>query len=68
MSTYLYENDIEHQIYCEYTPQQNGMAEWKNKHLLEVTRAILGTNVPIQFWSEAVINASYYLILCPLVF
>jgi Integrase core domain/GAG-pre-integrase domain len=32
---------ILHQTTCVNTPQQNGISERKNKHLLEVTRAIL---------------------------
>ncbi|KAM2347418.1 hypothetical protein ACFX1X_011202 [Malus domestica] len=33
---YLQEHDIVHQTTCAYTPQQNGVAEKKNRHLLEV--------------------------------
>lgn len=46
---------IHHQTSCTYTPQQNGMAERKNRHLLEVTRAIMFThNVPKFYWGKAV--------------
>ena len=38
------------------TPQQNGVAEQKNGHLLAITRAFLfQKNVPIIYWGEAVL-------------
>jgi hypothetical protein len=49
-----------HQTTCPDTPAQNGMAESKNKHLLEVTRSLmLIMNVPKLLWSEAVMTAAY---------
>jgi Integrase core domain len=51
---------IIHQTSCVYTPQQNGISERKNRHLLEMTRALLfQNNVPKFFWSEAVLTAAY---------
>ncbi|RVW77642.1 Retrovirus-related Pol polyprotein from transposon TNT 1-94 [Vitis vinifera] len=36
-------------------PQQNGIAERKNRHILETARAILlGAHVPNHFWTDAV--------------
>lgn len=49
-----------HQTSCVGTPQQNGVAEWKNRDLLEKTRAImLQMNVPKSFWSYGVLTATY---------
>lgn len=51
---------IIHQSSCTDTPQQNGVAERKNKHLLEVARALLfTTNVPKNLWGEAVLMATH---------
>lgn len=51
---------IVHHSSCMDTPQQNGVTERKNRHLLEVTRSLMmATNVPNQFWGEAVLSATY---------
>ena len=60
LNSYLQKVGIVHLSSCVDTPQQNGIAEWKNTHLLEVTRSImLASNVPKQFWGEAVLSATY---------
>jgi hypothetical protein len=56
----IFQKGILHQTSCVYTPQQNGISERKNRHLLEVTRTLLfQNNVPKIFWSEAVLTATY---------
>jgi Reverse transcriptase (RNA-dependent DNA polymerase)/Integrase core domain len=58
-SKYFNERGILHQTSCVYTPQQNGVSE-RNRHILEITRALLfQNNVPKTFWSEAVLIATY---------
>ncbi|RVW39422.1 Retrovirus-related Pol polyprotein from transposon TNT 1-94 [Vitis vinifera] len=45
---------------CAHTPQQNGVAERKNRHLVETARTILlHSNVPFRFWGDAVLTACY---------
>nr|GFA22774.1 putative ribonuclease H-like domain-containing protein [Tanacetum cinerariifolium] len=42
------------------TPQQNGIAERKNRTLIEATRTLLANSLlPIPFWAEAVNTACY---------
>ncbi|KAJ9556278.1 hypothetical protein OSB04_010892 [Centaurea solstitialis] len=51
---YLQKCSIRHQFTCANTPQQNGVAERKNRHLAEICRSMLhAKNVPGRFWAEA---------------
>jgi hypothetical protein len=58
--SFLQSKGIISQCSCSYTPQQNGVAERKNRHLLDVVRTLLIENsVPPKFWVEALITATY---------
>lgn len=60
LNSYLQKVGIVHQSSCVDTPQQNGVAERKNRHLLEVTRSImLATNVLQHFWGEVVLSETH---------
>lgn len=49
-----------HQTSCADTPQQNGVAERKNRHLLEVVRAsLIEAHMPLCYWGEALLSAAY---------
>ena len=49
-----------HESSCITTPQQNGVVERKNRHLLECTRALLFLqNVPKSYWGEVVLTSAY---------
>ncbi|KAK2967762.1 hypothetical protein RJ640_029658 [Escallonia rubra] len=57
---YLKAHGIIHQTTCSNTPQQNGVAERKNRHLLEVVRAsLIEAHLPLSYWGEALISAAY---------
>ncbi|KAJ7946112.1 Retrovirus-related Pol polyprotein from transposon TNT 1-94 [Quillaja saponaria] len=57
---YLCDHGILHQTSCVNTPAQNGVAERKNRHLLEVARSLMFTmNVPKTYWGDAVLSAAY---------
>ena len=48
---FMSRNGILHQTSCPHTPQQNGVVERKNRHLVEITRALLlHGNDPLRFW------------------
>ena len=56
---YLKENRIIHQSFCIDTLQQNGIAERKNYHLVEVARAIkINCQVPKHYLGDAILTAS----------
>jgi len=58
--TYMTQNGILHQTSCVDTPSQNGVAERKNRHLLETARALLfQMQVPKSFWADAVSTACF---------
>ena len=51
---------IPHQSSCAGMTQQNGIVERKNRHLLEVARALLfQMRVPKFFWGDAILTACY---------
>jgi transposase InsO family protein len=57
---FLQQKGILSQRSCPNTPQQNGMAERKNRHLLDVTRTLLlQAFVPSRFWVEAFSTAVF---------
>ncbi|KAL0846891.1 hypothetical protein Bca101_020137 [Brassica carinata] len=58
--SHLAKHGIVQQTSCPYTPQQNGVAERKNRHLMEVARSMMfHAKVPKRFWSDAVQTACY---------
>ena len=59
---FLQNKGIVSQRSCPYTPQQNGVVERKNRHLLDVVRTLLLESfVPSSFWVEA-LSTTVYLI------
>lgn len=47
---FLSQHGIVHQTTCTYTPQQNGVAKCKNRHLLEVVHASLSNACMLMFY------------------
>jgi len=59
-SFFLNQLRILHQTTCPGTPKQNGVAERKNRHLLEVAHTLMFTmNVPKTFWFDAGQTATF---------
>lgn len=51
---------ISHHVSCPHAHQQNGSAERKHRHIVEVALALLANAcMPLKFWDEAVITATY---------
>ena len=59
---YCRDHGINKQFTTSYTPQQNGVAERKNRTIMEMARSMLkGKNLPNEYWVEAVSCAIYIL-------
>ncbi|MCO5548104.1 hypothetical protein L7F22_001562 [Adiantum nelumboides] len=63
---FLGNKGIKHQCTMPYTPQQNGVAERKNRSLMEMVRCMLkAKSLPHKLWMEAVACAAHVLNRCP---
>jgi len=66
-SEYLKEHGIQRKYSCSYSPQQNRVAERKNRHTAKITRAMLNEkNLPNYFWAEAVGTTIYIMNQTPI--
>ncbi|GJW91372.1 ribonuclease H-like domain-containing protein, partial [Tanacetum coccineum] len=62
MNEFCAKKGIQREYSIARTPQQNGVAERKNRTLIEAARTMLADSLlPIQFWAEAVHTACYVL-------
>jgi hypothetical protein len=51
---------ILHQLSCPHTPQQNGVAKRKHRHLIQCALALLSeSHLPISYWSYAISTATH---------
>jgi transposase InsO family protein len=49
-----------HQVSCPHTPQQNGVAERKHKHLVQCALALLSqSNLAMSYWSYAIFTVAH---------
>ena len=63
---YCEEHGIRRFYTAPYTPQQNGVAERKNRTIVDMTRSMLKTKgMPKEFWAEAVMCSVYVQNRCP---
>lgn len=51
---------ISHHVSCPHTHQQNGSAERKHRHIVEVGLSLLAqASMPLKFWDEAFLTATF---------
>jgi len=51
---------ITHHVSCPHAHQQNGAAERKHRHIVEVGLSLLAhASMPLKFWDEAFVSATY---------
>ncbi|KAG7584280.1 Reverse transcriptase RNA-dependent DNA polymerase [Arabidopsis suecica] len=57
---------IQHIMSCPYTPQQNGLAERKHRHLMELGMSMLfHSHLPQNLWVDAIFTANFLSNLLP---
>ena len=62
MNQFCQDNGIIHQITAPYSPQSNGVAERKNRTLLDMVNSmILSSGVSQNLWGEALLSACFIL-------
>lgn len=60
LTSFLNEHGIHHKVSFPYTPQQNGLAERKHRHIIEMALSLLGqANLPSVFWDDAFTSACF---------
>jgi histone deacetylase 1/2 len=60
LNTFFQRIGIEHHVSCPHTHQQNGAAERKHRHIVEVGLSLLAqASMPLKFWDEAFVTATY---------
>lgn len=60
LKTFLKQEGIQVQYTAAYSPQQNGVAERKNRSLMKMARCmIIDAEMPNKYWGEAVMTANY---------
>jgi len=58
--SFLSSHSILHQTSCSPTPQQNGVAERKSRHLVKTAHTLLlNHNIPLRFWVDFILTACY---------
>jgi hypothetical protein len=47
-------------VLCPHAHQQNGAAERKHRHIIEVGLALLAhASIPLKYWEDAFVTATY---------
>ena len=63
---YCQKNGIQHEVTAPYIPQHNGLAERRNRIILNMARSLIKEkDLPQRFWGEAVATSVYILNRCP---
>jgi hypothetical protein len=66
LKDFLKQEDIRHEFTVEYTPQQNGVAERKNRSLMEMARCVMiQSGLSASFWAEGILTANHIRNRCP---
>ena len=59
-NTFFRQLGIAHHVSCPHTHQQNGSAERKHRHIVDMGLSLLShASMPLRFWDEAYLSACY---------
>ncbi|CAL2254172.1 unnamed protein product [Prunus armeniaca] len=59
-TAFLDSKGVNHHLSCPHTPQQNGLAERKNRHVIDTAITLLSAaSLPTKFWVHSVAHAVY---------
>jgi histone deacetylase 1/2 len=57
---------ISHRVSCPHAHQQNGAAERKHRHIVDVGLALLANaSMPLKYWDQAFLTATYLINILP---
>lgn len=60
LNSFLTTHGIQHRISCPHTPEQNGLAERKHRHIVDMGFTLLAkASLPMTFWDDAFSTAVY---------
>ncbi|KAG7589577.1 GAG-pre-integrase domain [Arabidopsis suecica] len=63
---HLQQHGIQQYMSCPYTPQQNGLAERKHRHLIELGLSMMcHSRMPMKYWVEGFYTANFLINLLP---
>ena len=66
LNSFFQTQGIAHHVSCPHAHQQNGSAERKHRHIVEVGLALLANaSMPLKFWDEAFLTATYLINMLP---
>jgi histone deacetylase 1/2 len=66
LNSHFQKQGISHHVSCPHAHQQNGSAERKHRHIVEVGLAILANaGMPLKYWDEAFLTATYLINMLP---
>lgn len=64
--THLKNGGIKHQKSCPHTPSQNGLAERKHRHVVELSLSMMfQSQVPLQYWVESFFTGNHLINILP---
>jgi hypothetical protein len=60
LHSFFKEGGISHHVSCPHAHQQNGSAERKHRHIIEVGLSLLSqASMPLKYWDKAFLTATY---------